>query len=327
MANYFIAGGAGFIGSHLVKAILNQEAGSRVTVYDNFSSGRMRFLDEVKDDPRLSIITADIKQIDDLKKTMNGKEIVYHLASNPDISKAAVEPDIDFWEGTYLTNNILEAMRVNGVRKILYASGSGIYGDAGLADIGEDYSPTLPISTYGASKLAGESLIASYCHMFDMNGVAFRFANVVGRHQTHGVCYDFIRSLFDNPRELNILGDGTQSKSYIGVSDVISALRLLEKKSPDGFSYYNVATLDHITVSEIADIVINVMGLRGVARNYTGGRRGWKGDVPVVRLNSQKIRNLGWNNEYASREVIYNSSKSIYEDEKADRIYMKKGIK
>lgn len=304
---YLIAGGAGFIGSHLVRKILTEETDSKVIVYDNFSSGQMWHLDDVKNDSRLEITKGDIKDIDLLVSSMKSVDCVYHFASNPDISKAVTQPDIDFWEGTYLTNNIIEAIRRNNVSKLIYASGSGVYGDAGFIETDEDYSPMVPISTYGASKLAGEALISSYCFMFGLNAAAFRFANVVGPNQTHGVGYDFLNKLIKNPSELDILGNGTQSKSYIYVSDVLNAIRTVETKFLIGYSYFNVATNDYITVKEIADIVIKVMGLKNVKLAFGEGDRGWKGDVPIVRLNSDKIRNLGWNNKYNSKEAIEES--------------------
>lgn len=316
---YFVVGGAGFIGSHLVKAILAEEEDVQVTVYDNFSSGRPWHLDEVKDNPGLEIIVGDVKDKDRLTESMQGAGIVYHLASNPDIARAITEPDIDFREGTCLTNNVLEAMRINGVKKLIYSSGSGVYGDTGLLETGEDYSPMLPISTYGASKLGCEAMICSYCHMFDMDGASLRFANVVGPHQTHGVGYDFVRKLMQNPGELEIMGDGSQSKSYIYVSDVVSAMRMMEDGARRGFTYYNVATLDYMTVTEIADIVVEVMGLETVEYRYAGGDRGWKGDVPIVRLSSQKLRDLGWSHAYSSKEAMRLSVESTYEDAKLDR--------
>lgn len=312
MKKYFIAGGAGFIGSHLCKRILKDEPDARITIYDNFSSGKMWHLDEIE--KRIDIINADIKDIEKLKSSMKEMDIVYHFASNPDISKAMTQPDIDFWEGTYLTNNVLEAMRINGVKNLLYASGSGVYGDTGFFETSEDYSPQLPISTYGASKLSCEALICSYCYMFDMNAAAFRFANVVGPNQTHGVGYDFIRKLLDDDTKLNILGDGTQSKSYIYVTDIIAALRSVQKNHLVGYSYFNVSTQDFISVKEIADVTAEILKLNNVNYIFGGGSRGWKGDVPVVRLNSDKIRNLGWSNEFSSKEAIEQSVRSIYEE-------------
>ena len=246
-----------------------------------------------------------------LSRVMKKVDLVYHLASNPDIARSVRQPDIDFWEGTYLTNNILEAMRANGVKKIIYPSGSGVYGDIGKKEVAEDYSPLRPISTYGASKLACESLLSAYCHMFGMTASVFRFANVVGPRQTHGVGYDFIRKLGKNPRRLEILGDGRQSKSYIYVDDVIRAMRLVERKQKNGFDCYNVATIDYLTVTEIARIVVEIMGLREVKFEYTGGQRGWKGDVPVVRLNSEKIRKLGWKNQYNSMEAMIKAVEAL----------------
>ncbi|MFA7360074.1 MAG: NAD-dependent epimerase/dehydratase family protein [Candidatus Kapaibacterium sp.] len=310
--NYFIAGGAGFIGSHLVRRILADEKNSYVIVYDNFSSGQMWHLDDLLNNSRMKILKGDIKDIDFLVNSMNKVDCVYHFASNPDISKAVTQPDIDFWEGTYLTNNIIEAVRRNNVKNLIYASGSGVYGDAGLIETNEDYSPMVPISTYGASKLAGEALLSSYCFMFGLNAAAFRFANVVGPNQTHGVGYDFLNKLIKNPQELEILGNGSQSKSYIYVSDVLNAIRMVETKYLNGYSYFNVATNDYITVKEIADVVVNVMGLTNVKLNFGEGDRGWKGDVPVVRLNSNKIRNLGWNNKYSSEQAIEESVRQMF---------------
>lgn len=309
---YFVAGGAGFIGSHLVRKILSEESESKVIIYDNFSSGQMWHIEDVADNNRLKIIKGDIKDIDLLVNSMKDVDCVYHFASNPDISKAVTQPDIDFWEGTFLTNNILEAIRRNNVKKLIYASGSGVYGDTGYTEADEDYSPMVPISTYGASKLAGEALISSYCFMFGLNAGAFRFANVVGPNQTHGVGFDFLNKLIKNPNELDILGNGTQSKSYIYVYDVLNAIRMVEQEYLNGYSYFNVATNDYITVREIAEVVLEVMMLKNVKLNFGDSDRGWKGDVPVVRLNSDKIRNLGWSNKFNSKQAIQESVSQMF---------------
>ncbi len=320
MPNYFIAGGAGFIGSHLARKFINEEKNSKVVIYDNFSSGRMWHLEDIVDSTNLKIIEGDIKDVELLVNSMKGCDCVYHFASNPDISKAVTQPDIDFWEGTFLTNNIVEAIRKNGIKKLIYASGSGIYGDTGFNEAAEDYRPMVPISTYGASKLAGEALISSYCFMFDINAAAFRFANVVGPNQTHGVGYDFINKLIANPSELDILGNGTQSKSYIYVYDVLNAIRLVETKFLNGFSYFNVGTDDYITVKEIADIVVKLMKLDNVRLNFGKSDRGWKGDVPVVRLNSEKIKKLGWRRQFSSGEAIEKSVLSMIENIKGKKL-------
>jgi Nucleoside-diphosphate-sugar epimerases len=310
---YMVIGGAGFIGSHVTKKLFTEEPDARIYIYDNFSSGRDEHLREILGEKRLHIVREDIKDLDTLTEAMVGVDMVYSVASNPDISKAISQPDIDFWEGTYLINNVLEAMRKNHIKNLIYASGSGVYGDVGATVTDEDFSPMLPSSTYGASKLACEALICSYCKMFDMNAGAFRFANVVGPNQTHGVGYDFLKKLAENPKQLKILGDGKQSKSYIYIDDIVNALRTVEKKALYGYNYYNVATLEHITVTEIADTAVKIMGLQNVEYCYTGGDRGWKGDVPIVRLDSQKIRKLGWSNQYTTQEAIEKSIKSMYE--------------
>ena len=316
---YFIAGGAGFIGSHLAHKLLAQSDTDRVTVYDNFTSGREWHLAEARENPRLKIVRGDIKDLPVLTEAIRGHDQVFHFASNPDIARAATEPDIDFWEGTYLTQNILEAMRIGNVRSIIYASGSGVYGDTGIIEVEENYTPMRPISTYGASKLAGEALISAYCSMYDLKAVALRFANVVGPHQTHGVAFDFILRLLQNPGELTVLGDGYQSKSYIHVKDVIEAMFMASKSSAMGFDCYNVATLDYITVRQIADIVVKQLELEKVRYLFAGGTRGWKGDVPIIRINSQKIRKLGWNNAYSSIDAITVSAQSMIADARNGR--------
>jgi UDP-glucose 4-epimerase len=312
---YFVAGGAGFIGGHMVHRLL-QSPGAQVVVYDNFSSGRAWHL---PNDSRLTVVRQDLKALGPLTEAIEGSDLVFHFASNPDIAKAATEPDIDFWEGTYLTQNLLEAMRLAGVPRLIYASGSGVYGDTADTPVTETYSPLLPISTYGASKLACEALICSYAHMFGIHGVGFRFANVVGPRQTHGVAYDFIRRLIRDPGRLEVQGDGQQSKSYIHVDDVLDALLLLHDRGWNGFDFFNVATLDYVTVEQIADLVVGRLGLSSVKYTFTGGRRGWKGDVPVVRFDTSKLRGLGWCNQRTSVEALVHSIDSMIADGKSGK--------
>jgi UDP-glucose 4-epimerase len=298
-----VIGGAGFIGSHLVQRLL-AGGGGRVTVFDNFSSGREWHLDPVADEPRLRVVRGDAKDLDALARAAAGHETAFLLASNPDIARAATEPTLDFWEGTYLVQNTVEACRVAGVSTLVYASGSGVYGDQGALELDESFGPLLPVSTYGAGKLAGEALICAYCHLFGLRGVAFRFANVVGPRQTHGVVYDFVRKLLAEPSRLEVLGDGRQSKSYIHVDDVLDAMLLLATDPPEPFDVFNAATDDHVTVREIADLVVEAMGLDEVELVFGQTAGGWKGDVPVVRLTSAKLRSRGWTNRYTSREAL-----------------------
>jgi UDP-glucose 4-epimerase len=319
---YAVVGGAGFIGGHAVDRLLRRTDVTKVTIYDNFSSGREWHHAHHAEDDRLSVIRGDVKDLDSLTGALRGHDTVMHLASNPDIARAATEPDIDFWEGTFLTNQVVEAMRRAEVPTLLYASGSGVYGDIGAIEAQEDHSPLEPVSTYGASKLSGEVLIAAYCHIFGLRGRAFRFGNVVGPRQTHGVGFDFVRRLLADATQLDILGNGSQSKSYIHVDDVLNAVFKAETVGDAPFAVFNVATGDYITVTEIAHLAIDALGLQreNVRLNYSGGDRGWKGDVPVVRINTDRIRSLGWSNERMSAGALDAAMKSMLVDFRADRM-------
>ena len=292
----FIIGGAGFVGSHFVDELLSDFDTTKVTVYDNFSSGKRWHLEQWASDSRLKIIEADVRELQLLTASMAGHEVVIHLASNPNIAAAATTPAIDFDQGTLLTHCVAEAARMSGVNTVLYASGSGVYGDIGEIEAAEDYGPLTPVSTYAASKLAGEALLSSYAYMFGLRAIAFRFGNVVGPRQTHGVGFDFIRNLRADSTRLSILGDGNQSKSYVSVGDIVGSVLLAHNKVDLPFDVFNVATGDYITVTDIATIACEVSGLdpKLVKFEFSGGDRGWKGDVPVVRLSSKKIRSLGW---------------------------------
>jgi len=325
LGRFFIVGGAGFIGSHFTDMLLGPAGAASVTIYDNLSSGREWHFAKHRSNPKFKFVKGDVKDLESLKRAMDGSEVVIHLASNPDIARAATEPDVDFREGTYLSERVLEAMRLTSAKRILYASGSGVYGELGMVEANEDYGPMVPISTYGASKLAGEALIASYCHMFDLTGCVFRFGNVVGPRQTHGVGFDFVRALRKDSARLRILGDGGQSKSYVYVEDVIAAVLTAHEKTHRKFQAYNVATGDYITVKEIAELAVECVGLgRGKVKfEFTGGDRGWKGDVAVIRLNTDRIRGLGWNNKRTSRDALRESMMALVRD--AELLYAGQG--
>jgi len=325
---FFIVGGAGFIGSHFTDHLLGPGGAAGVTLYDNYSSGRPWHHAHHDADPRFRTVRGEVEDPRALAAAMDGHDVVIHLASNPDIARAAREPTIDFTQGTALTSAIVEAMRTTSAKRILYASGSGVYGDLGTVDGTEDMGPMIPVSTYGASKLAGEALIASYGYMFGLSGCAFRFGNVVGPRQTHGVGFDFARRLLaaqaagEDPITLRILGDGTQSKSYVHVSDIVRAVLTAHEKTTEIFRPYNVATGDYITVTEIAELAVECVALpRGrVKFEYTGGDRGWKGDVPIVRLDTARIQSIGWRCEASSREALRRSMLAMIPDMKAGRM-------
>jgi UDP-glucose 4-epimerase len=300
-----IAGGAGFIGSHLTRELLRR--GEGVVVVDNFVSGSVTHLDGLLDDSKLRLVETDLEALDAVVAAMHGVEDVYVFAANPDIAAAVDDPGIDFWRGTYLTHNVMEAARITGVRRLMYASGSGVYGDRGEQEVDEQFGPLIPVSTYGASKLSCEAMLGAYAHMFGIHAAVFRFANVVGARQTHGVVYDFVRRLLDDPTTLQIRGDGEQSKSYIHVSDVVLAMLTVTDRGWEGIETFNVGTGDYVSVTEIADLVVERMGLKDVRYEYTGGSRGWKGDVPVVRLSSDKLISLGWRCGRGSIQALLDS--------------------
>jgi len=305
---YFITGGVGFIGSHMVDALIDK---GQVTVYDNLSSGKLEFIREHLDKPNLHFVEGDCGDLKHLKQAMVGHDLAIHYASNPDIARGFFETDLDIKEGTILTYNVLEAMRSSGVGRILYTSGSGIYGDVGTTPTPEEFGPLLPISFYGASKLACEGLISAFCYQFDMRGYILRMGNVVGRRQTHGVGFDFINKLKADPGRLEILGDGTQQKSYVHVSDVINAHLFVAENTSDVVNVFNLATDDTLDVTSIAHIVLEEMGLQGAQLAYTGGDRGWKGDVPQVRLPAEKLKALGWRCGHNSMQAVRRSVREM----------------
>ncbi len=316
-----IVGGAGFIGSHFADRLLSEE-GEEVWLYDNFSSGREWHYEQHLENRWFKLVRGHVEDLPRLIDAMSGANRVIHVASNPDIARAMSDPTIDFHQGTALTSNVLEAARISGVKEILYASGSGVYGDIGEVEAQEDRGPLCPTSPYGASKLAGEAMLSAYSSMFGIQASAFRFGNVVGPRQTHGVGFDFVRRLRRNPAELDILGDGRQSKSYVHVSDVVSAVLRMSSTRQEDYEVFNVATGDYITVSQIAEIAIAVLGLEleRVNLKYTGGDRGWKGDVPVVRLDVHRIRERGWSCALTSSDALRSAMESMVHDDELGRL-------
>lgn len=305
-----ITGGAGFIGSHLLEALL---AENRITVLDNFSSGKREFLALHHNNPNFRLIEADLLRPGALEKALNGVDLVFHLAANPDVKLGAENTTVHLEQNVLATCNLLEAMRKSGVKRIAFTSTSTVYGEATEVPTPEDYGPLLPISLYGASKLSCEALISSYCHTFDMQSWIYRFANIVGERGTHGVLVDFIRKLQENPRELEILGSGKQKKSYLEVRDCVQAMRRCVEHSNEQVNVFNVGTEDAVDVTEIADIVAGQMGLRDVLYRYTGGvdGRGWKGDVKVMQLSIEKIKRLGWSPQGGSAQAVEMAVKAL----------------
>jgi UDP-glucose 4-epimerase len=310
---YFIAGGAGFIGSEMAHKLWNE--GHEIIIYDNLSSGNIKLIEDLIHKERFYFYKADIKDLKTLVECMQGCDAVLHFASNADISKAINDPTIDFYEGTLLTQNILEAMRINGIKEIIYASGSGVYGDnLGCEPVDEDFSPMAPISPYGASKLAGEAMISAYCHMFDIHSRVYRFANVIGKNSTHGILKDFIAKLKENPTKLYILGDGKQTKGYIHVSDILTGIEKTKDSKcygiPYKYDYFNLAPDGLITVNRIAQMVMEEMGLRLVIFEYSG-KTSWKGDVANIEMSSKKARSYGWQPQFTTEQAVRKSIREM----------------
>jgi UDP-glucose 4-epimerase len=296
-----ITGGAGFIGSHLVDHLLKE--GHHVKVFDNLSGGNYSFIQHHEKNDRFSFVKADLQDLKTIKKETAGIEMIYHMAANSDISKGILDPKIDFDQTIQNTFNLLMSMRDNGVKKLFYNSGSGVYGDVGSTYTKESFGPLVPVSMYGASKLSAEALIYAFSNFYDIQAWVLRPANIIGPRLTHGVVLDFIKQLKKDPAHLKILGDGKQSKSYLYVLDVIKCMDLVTKKAKAKINIFNIASNSFITVNSIADIITDEMKIEP-KRTWTGGKIGWKGDVAKVRIDNGKILKLGWKTKYNSRDAV-----------------------
>ncbi len=312
-----IIGGAGFIGSNFVEHLIKKE--NYVIVYDNLLSGKKEFISHHFSNRNFEYIEDNVGNWEKYKTRLGEIDIIIHLASNADIAAAIKDPTIDFYQGTLLTQQVAELARICKIPKILYASGSGVYGDQGRQKLSEDFSQLRPISPYGSSKLAGEAILSSYSYLFGIKVCCFRFANVVGRNQTHGVGLDFLRNLLLDSSELKILGDGNQSKSYIHVTDLIDAVLFASDKTASIFDIYNVTNDDQISVRDIAGLCLKILNLSKlqVRLNFGSGDRGWAGDVPIVILDSNKLKELGWKYKWNSIQSMELALESISQDLKS----------
>jgi UDP-glucose 4-epimerase len=306
-----VTGGAGFIGSHLVDKLI--AGGNEVTVIDNLSSGKMEFIEHHDQDPNFKLIKLDMLELEKLKIAIKGADMVYHLAANPDVRLGEQNTRVHLEQNIIVTYNLLEAMRMNKLQNIAFTSTSTVYGEASIIPTPENYGPLIPISLYGASKLACEALITSYCHTFDMRSWIFRFANIVGERGTHGIIIDFINKLKTNPKALEILGDGQQRKSYIHVSDCIDGIMFAVNNSDEMANIFNIGSMDTINSTQIGELIVKEMGLHDVKFTYTGGSRGWKGDVPKMLLSIDKLQTLGWNPSHNSKSSVIAATKSTLE--------------
>ncbi len=305
MKRILVTGGAGFIGSHLVDRLI--EENNEIIVLDNLSTGRMEFIQHHFKNPKFKFHKVDLLT-DKIDSYFVDVDEVWHLAANSDTRVALKNTKVDIDQNILVTYKVLEAMRKNGVEKIIFTSSSTVYGEAEKIPTPESH-PCRPISLYGASKLACEAIISAYVHTFELKAVIFRLANIIGPRLSHGVIYDFLKKLEKNPNELEILGDGSQNKSYLYINDCIEAMILAAEKT-NNFEIYNVGSEDQLTVLEIAKIICREKGVKPRFK-FVGSKRGWKGDVPLMLLDISKIKNLGWKPKYNSREAVEQTLKQL----------------
>ncbi|MEM0155380.1 MAG: NAD-dependent epimerase/dehydratase family protein [Thermoplasmataceae archaeon] len=292
-----VTGGAGFIGSNMVELLLEK---NRVTVVDNMSNVDDRYILRFMGHRNFKFVRGDLAFTESMDSIKHA-DMVIHLAANSDVRGGSISPLPDYTNNVLATFNLLEWMRKTDIPEILFSSSSAVYGEATIMPTPEDYGPYMPISTYGASKVSGEGFITAYSHYYGIRGTIFRFANIVGRNSTHGVIFDFIRKLRKDPVNLEILGDGTQRKSYLHVSDCVSSMVYVHERSRKT-DIYNLGNPGTTSVRKIADTVVEKMRLHNVKYNFTGGidGRGWKGDVKVAQLGVEKLMSTGWKNKFDS---------------------------
>lgn len=308
-----VTGGAGFIGSHLIDRLVAR--GDHVVVLDNLSSGNLAFIQEHLDSGDAVLVNGDLRSLDDVKQAMAMDiDCVYHLAANPDIRLGTRVTDTDLNQGTVATYNVVEAMRLAGVKKIAFASSSVVYGENAPMPTPENHGPCMPISLYGASKQAGEGLISSWVGTFGLQAWIFRFANVVGARGTHGVIFDFIHKLKNDPTRLEVLGNGLQEKSYMEVGDCVDAILHVMATTDEPLNLFNLGSHDTASVRRIAEIVVEVTGCADARIEYTGGDRGWAGDIPRARLAIERMVDSGFDVRMNSEDAIRHTATCLLKE-------------
>jgi len=299
---YLVTGGSGFIGSNLVDTLFKENS-EKIVVVDNLRTGEKKFIEEHIGKKNFQFINKDIKNVESFPN--ESFDWIFHLAANADIRGGVKNTRVDLDENVIGTHSVLEFMRKQDIKKLVFASSSALYGETKVIPTPEDLPNIKPISFYGASKIAAEHFISSYCYTYGMQSWMFRFANVVGKRSTHGVVPDFVNKLKKIPYELEILGDGNQTKSYFDVSDCVAGLIDIPKLDKDVIvEAYNLANNETIKVKNLAPIVVDEMGLKNVKYKFTGGDRGWIGDVPITVLSFQKAKKLGWSTKISLEDAV-----------------------
>ena len=306
----FVTGAAGFIGSHLVECLLTE--GCTVSGYDNLTSGHEEWIAPFTENPRFTFIKGDLLDNELLQRSVNGHQTVFHLAANGDIRAALNNPRLDLEQGPLATYNVIEAIRKNKSKYLLFTSSGAVFGLTSQIPTAETVAPLLPISMYAGSKMACEGLISAAANTFGFKARIYRLGNVVGGRMTRGVIYDFIHKLKRNPKELEILGDGQQEKNFILVDDVVEGmLYSLIKDNDPVCDLFHLGAPDSLKICDLARIVVEEMGLEGVRFKYTGGRSGWPGDQPTAIFNIDKIKSLNWQPKYTSVQAVHMATKRI----------------
>lgn len=301
-----LTGAAGFIATNLIGRLLDR--GDEVFGVDNFFLGQRSFLTPFLDHQRFHFFEFDLLDLDRVVTTFEkaSPDLVWHVAANSDISYGTSYTDFDLKGGTLVTYNVLEAMRRTDAKQIIFSSSGAVYGEPDVMPTPEDYGPIFPISLYAASKVACETLITAFVHNYDMRAWIYRFGNIVGPNPTHGVIYDFCKRLLQNPTELNVLGDGTQAKPYVYVTDCIDGIEFGYRNAQQDVNCYNLAVDDQTSVREIAQWTIEELGLDpgSVRVHYGESPRGWRGDVPQVKLDTSRMTALGWKPKFSSAQAV-----------------------
>ncbi len=310
-----ITGAAGFIGSHMTDRLL--ELGAKVTAVDNFSSGKIENLKNSTEKKTFQLINEDLNNSENLSLPMKDIETIFHLAAYPEVRTGFENPEISYKENIENTYKMLENVRKSNVKSIVFSSSSVVYGEPDIIPTEENYGPLLPISPYGGSKLACEGLISSYCNNYGIKGTIIRFANVIGKRSNHGVIWDFIHKLKDNPKKLEVLGDGTQMKSYIHIEDCIEGILSSFNFTQKQVDIFNIGNDDQLDVISIANIVCQQMELESAEIATTGGTsdgRGWIGDVKKMQLDISKLKNLDWQPKLSSKQAVEKSTKELIQE-------------
>ena len=302
MNKVFVTGACGFIGSNLVDRLLKD--GYKVVGWDNRSTGRIEFLNDVLNNPNFTLIEGDNLNVSALSDAMIGCDVVFHLAANADVRFGLNHPSKDLNQNTIATFNVLQAMKERGIKKIIFSSTGSVYGESNKIPTPENDEFPIQTSLYGASKVACESMIQAYSEGYGFESYIFRFVSILGERYTHGHIFDFYKQLIEHPEYLNVLGDGTQRKSYLYVQDCVDAmLHVLSLKSETKVNIYNLGTNEYVQVNESVRFIIDHLNLNPEIR-YAGGNKGWIGDNPFIFLDTAKIRNTGWNAKLTIKQGV-----------------------